>query len=337
MNSPIDLGFVGLGAMGFPMASNLIEKSPKGSRIFVYDVYEASMTRFAAKFPGSTIVCSSPAEVSRSAVSTPSLPTVTIHTNANRLRQDIVFTMLPEGSHVKSVYLNATTGILQDNMHSKTLVDCSTIDVETCMEVQETVHQKHPNASFYDAPVSGGTLGAEAGTITVMLGCSEDDLNFLVLKKLFSLMSKNIVPCGKPGMGLVAKLCNNYCSGLIALATAEAMNIGMRAGIEPRLLARVFSSSTAQSTISDKWNPVPGVCPEAPSSRGYQGGFKVQLMAKDFGLAFDVAEKVGARMLLGQAGRDAYRNASNDPKCRDLDSRVIFRYIGGHEEWTGKL
>jgi len=245
--------------------------------------------------------------------------------------------MLPEGSHVKSVYLDASTGILQANMRSKILVDCSTIDVETCLEVQEAVRQKHPDAAFFDAPVSGGTLGAEAGTITVMLGCSEDDPKFPVLNTLLSLTGKNIVPCGKPGMGLVAKLCNNYCSGLIALATAEAMNIGMRSGINPRLLARVFSSSTAQSTISDKWNPVPGVSPEAPSSRGYQGGFKVQLMAKDFGLAFEAAEKVGATMLLGQAGRDAYRSAGNDPSCRDLDSRVVFRYIGGIEDWEGRL
>ncbi|KAM0328706.1 hypothetical protein ACHAQA_005119 [Verticillium albo-atrum] len=241
--------------------------------------------------------------------------------------------MLPEGSHVRSVYLDESTGILHDKLRSTTLVDCSTIDVDTCMVVRDAVQQRYAGISFFDAPVSGGTLGAEAGTITIMLGCSEDDASFPLLNGLLGHMGKTIVACGGPGMGLTAKLCNNYCSGLIALATAEAMNIGIRSGMDPRLLARVFSSSTAQSTICDKWNPVPGVCPDAPASRGYEGGFKVQLMAKDFGLAVQTAEKVGATMLLGHAGRDAYRDASNEPGCRDLDSRVVFRYIGGNENW----
>ncbi|RMZ86325.1 hypothetical protein DV736_g6448, partial [Chaetothyriales sp. CBS 134916] len=245
--------------------------------------------------------------------------------------------MLPEGSHVRSVYLDQTTGILHDKFRSRVLVDCSTIDTDTCLSVLEAVRARHPETSFLDAPVSGGTLGAEAGTLTLMFGCLEDDPSYPALRQLLFMMGKHIVPCGKPSMGLTAKFCNNYCSGLIALATAEAMNIGMRSGMDPRLLARVFSSSTAQSTICDKWHPVPGVCPDAPSSRGYQGGFKVQLMVKDFGLAVQAADKVGATMLIGRPGLDAYRSASNDPKCRDLDSRVVFRHIGGNENWQEEL
>ncbi|SPO04202.1 uncharacterized protein DNG_06885 [Cephalotrichum gorgonifer] len=192
-----------------------------------------------------------------------------------------------------------------------------------------------PTASFYDAPVSGGTLGAEAASLTIMVGCAEDtrDAQYQLLIGLLGYMGKNIIACGGPGMGLTAKFCNNYCSGLISIATAEAMNIGIRSGIDPRLLARVFASSTAQSTVCDKWNPVPGLCPDAPSSKGYEGGFKVQLMAKDFGLAVSAAEEVGATLLLGDAGLAGYNGASQDPRCRDLDSRVVFRFIGGREDW----
>ncbi|CAK7207827.1 hypothetical protein SEUCBS139899_010642 [Sporothrix eucalyptigena] len=317
MATPVKLGFIGLGAMGFPMASNLISKSAKGSQLFIYDVSEASLKRFAEMHPDPTVVCKSPAEVSKSS--------------------DILFTMLPEGAHVKSVYLDPATGVLHDGMVTKILVDCSTIDVDTSLLVLGAVRKSHPDAYFFDAPVSGGTLGAEAGSITIMLGASEPEPAYPTLLALLNLMGNNIVPCGKPGMGLTAKLCNNYCSGLIALATAEAMNIGIRSGMDPRLLSRVFSSSTAQSTICDKWNPVPGVVPAAPSSSGYKGGFKVQLMAKDFGLAMQAAEKVEATTLLGHAGLDAYRKAGQDPNCRDLDSRVVFRYIGGDEKWQEKL
>tara|TARA_R110002060_G_scaffold16056_3_gene22324 strand:+ start:652 stop:960 length:309 start_codon:yes stop_codon:yes gene_type:complete len=102
-------------------------------------------------------------------------------------------------------------------------------------------------------------------------------------------------------MGLVAKLSNNYCSGLIAIATAEAMNIGIKSGIDPRVLAKIFCTSTAQSTICDKWNPVPGICPKAPSSNDYRGGFKVQLVKKDFGSALDAVDEVGTKLLLGEA------------------------------------
>lgn len=241
--------------------------------------------------------------------------------------------MLPEGSHVRTVYLDPDTGVLGPELKSRLLIDCSTIDTETSQLVSTAIKSQFPSTVFCDAPVSGGTLGAEAATLTLMIGCSEKDPNWPEIRDLLSLMGKTIIACGGPGLGLTAKLCNNYCSALISLATSEAMNIGMRAGMDPRLLARVFSNSTAQSTICDKWNPVPGICPNAPASHGYQGGFKIQLMAKDFGLAVSTAEKVGAKLILGAVGLRAYKEASQDPKCRDLDSRVLYRYIGGNEDW----
>ncbi|KAK1536300.1 3-hydroxyisobutyrate dehydrogenase [Colletotrichum costaricense] len=311
---PLSLGFIGLGAMGLPMASNLVAKVAKGSQTYVYDISETSMKRLIDQATNADITgCKSPREVSQKA--------------------DIVFTMLPEGSHVKTVYLDPDTGILGPELKSRLLIDCSTIDTETSQLVSNTIKSHFPSTFFCDAPVSGGTLGAEAATLTLMTGCSEKNPNWPEIRDLLGLMGKNIIACGGPGLGLTAKLCNNYCSALISLATSEAMNIGMRAGIDPRLLARVFSNSTAQSTICDKWNPVPGICPNAPASHGYQGGFKIQLMAKDFGLAVSMADKVDAKLILGAVGLRAYKEASQDSKCRDLDSRVLYRYIGGNEDW----
>lgn len=242
-------------------------------------------------------------------------------------------TMVPEGAHVKSVFLAPDTGVLATDISGKIFIELSTIDTATSEDVRGKIAAASLSAFFYDAPVSGGSLGAQNATLTFMVGCSEEDQNWPLLKSLLELVGKSIFPCGGPSLGLVAKLSNNYCSGLIAIATAEAMNIGMKSGMNPALLASIFATSTAQSTISDKWNPVPGVCPTAPASNGYRGGFKVQLMRKDFALAVDAAKRVDARLALGEAGLQTYTDASNDPACRDLDSRVIFRYLGGLENW----
>jgi len=241
--------------------------------------------------------------------------------------------MVPEGSHVRAVYLTPETGALASDLQSKFLIDCSTIDTGTSLAVRDACAAQHPQARFYDAPVSGGVIGAEKGSLTFMLGCAQDDANIDLLTKLLGLMGGNIFPCGGASLGLTAKLCNNYCSGLIAIATGEALDIGMKSGMDPRVLANVFHTSTAQSSILDDWCPVPGLCPDAPASKGYAGGFRVQLMKKDFGLAVDTAERVGARLALGAEGLKVYQGASEDERCRDLDSRVVYRYLGGREDW----
>lgn len=245
--------------------------------------------------------------------------------------------MVPEGSHVRAVYLDAEKGVLASQLDSKILIDCSTIDTGTSLAVREACLKDHPSASFYDAPVSGGVMGAEKATLTFMLGCANDDRNVYLLTHLLGLMGGNIFPCGGPSLGLTAKLCNNYCSGLIAIATSEAMNIGMASGMDPRVLANIFHTSTAQSSILDDWCPVPGLCPDAPASNGYKGGFRVQLMKKDFGLAVDTAERNKVKLALGQEGLRVYEEASVDEKCKDLDSRVVFRLLGGDEGWREKF
>ena len=244
--------------------------------------------------------------------------------------------MVPEGSHVRAVYLTPETGVLASrNLNSQILIDCSTIDPATSLAVRSACQTQHPQTRFYDAPVSGGVKGAEAATLTFMLGISRTSPDLPLLTPLLTHLGSHINPCGGPSLGLVAKLCNNYCSGLIAIATSEALNIGMASGMDPRVLANIFHTSTAQSSILDDWCPVPGLSPDAPASNGYAGGFRIGLMKKDFGLAVQTAREVGVGLALGEEGLRVYEQASEDPRCQGLDSRVVFRYLGGREDWRG--
>jgi 3-hydroxyisobutyrate dehydrogenase-like beta-hydroxyacid dehydrogenase len=241
--------------------------------------------------------------------------------------------MLPEGKHVKEVYMGRE-GICSSDVDNKLLVDCSTIDTASFLEVKDHITKNFPSASFYDAPVSGGVIGAKKGTIAFFLGCAKEKTETVdELKQLFGFMGKEVIPCGGPSLGLAAKLSNNYLSGIIAIACSEAMDMGMKSGLDPRVLSQVFAAGTAQNTVCDRFNPVPGVYADAPSSNGYQNGFKVQLMKKDFSLALDMARRVGSTNVLGDAGLETYKGASEDARCRDLDSRIVFRYLGGNENW----
>ncbi|ORY14064.1 NAD binding domain of 6-phosphogluconate dehydrogenase-domain-containing protein [Clohesyomyces aquaticus] len=310
------LGFIGLGAMGKPMVIHLANKLPPESRIYVFDVVAQVVDDLCAQFPGRVLKGSSARDIAQ--------------------KVETIITMVPEGSHVRSVYLDPQNGVCSIDISNKLLVDCSTIDTATSLAVKDHISRNFPTASFYDSPVSGGVVGAVKGTIAFFLGCAESDPNVKRLTYLASLMGKQVIPCGGPSLGLAAKLSNNYLSGIIAIACSEAMDMGMRSGLDPRTLAKVYAAGTAQNTICDRFNPVPHVYPEAPSSGGYKEGFKVQLMRKDFSLAVDMAKRVGSKNVLGEIGLATYDGASKDPRCRDLDSRVVYRYLGGQEDWQKK-
>jgi 3-hydroxyisobutyrate dehydrogenase-like beta-hydroxyacid dehydrogenase len=188
---------------------------------------------------------------------------------------------------VRQVYLDSTSGVVAaSDISGKLFIDCSTIDIATSLligrKLQEHYLQSHASnntnlPNFFDAPVSGGTAGAAKGALTIMLGCAADSPRLPLLKQIMSTMGTNIYTLGGPSLGLAAKLSNNYLSGMIALATSEAMNLGMRLGIEPKMLQKVFSTSSGGSWVNDTVNPVPGVCPDAVTSKGYEGGFKVRV------------------------------------------------------------
>ncbi|KAK3329829.1 6-phosphogluconate dehydrogenase [Apodospora peruviana] len=340
---PKSIGFVGLGAMGKHMAVNLAKSLPSDSTLYVHDIMVAVVEEVAGSFTDLVVKCVSAKEVAEKSVCVPSLnhpfedgyllfQTVTAN---NISKQDVILTMLPEGAHVKSVYLDPATGIIAalSSSSAKLLIDSSTIDTATNLHVKEELSKVSPETTFYDAPVSGGTLGAVNATIAFFLGSAPSDTNIGRLTALLKTMGTKVIPCGGPSLGLAAKLSNNYLSGIITIACSEAMDMGMRAGIDAEVLASVFAAGTAQNTICDVFNPVPGVCPKAPPSNGYRGGFRVQLMRKDIGLAVDMARRVGARNVLGASGLGVYAAASDASDCKDLDSRVVYRYLGGKENW----
>ncbi|KAJ7925275.1 6-phosphogluconate dehydrogenase [Mycena leptocephala] len=135
-------------------------------------------------------------------------------------------------------------------------------------------------AAFFDCPVSGGTAGAEKGIITFMCGIAADDPWFPLIHATLKTMGRSINPMGGKGLGLAAKLSNNYLSGVIALATSEAMNLGMKLGIEAKVLSDCLNQGSAANWVNSTVNPVPGVCPDAVTSKDYEGGFKVQFLVE---------------------------------------------------------
>ncbi|KAF9071672.1 NAD binding domain of 6-phosphogluconate dehydrogenase-domain-containing protein [Rhodocollybia butyracea] len=314
---PKTFGWVGLGAMGFPMAGRLLKNLPTSCELFIYDVDAAAVQKFIA---------------SNANVGGPTITTVSSSREAAE-HAECFISIVPEGSHVKSVYLTPERGALAADTAGKLFIDCSTIDPGTSLEVGRAVVASHLTnpPRFYDAPVSGGTLGAEKGTLTFMVGASESDPSFPLLQRIFSCMGTSIHPIGGPSLGLAAKLSNNYLSGMIALATSEAMNLGMRLGVDPKVLSNCFNTSSGGNWVNSTCNPVPGVCPDAVTSKGYKGGFKVNLMKKDMTLAVQAAQEVGAKLVLADAGLGAYTAASEDPNCKDRDSRVVYRWLGGVE------
>ncbi|KAI0088412.1 NAD binding domain of 6-phosphogluconate dehydrogenase-domain-containing protein [Irpex rosettiformis] len=313
------IGFIGIGNMGKWMALNLRKLLPQSTPLNIYDLRVEALQEFL--------------DVSRSL----ELGPVNICSNSREVaeKSDVTFTIVNEGRHTRDVFLNELSGILTGIVDGKGFVDCSTIDPATSIEVGKAVTESS-TAHFYDVPVSGGVIGAEAGTLSFLAGASENDGYFAEnISPLLEMMGNNVFYVGRPGQGLVAKLCNNYLSGTCAIATSEAMNIGIRHGIEPKLLSEIFKKSTGGNWQNANMNPVPGVCPDAVTSKGYKGGFKVQMMVKDFTLAMNAAKEVDAKLALGDAGLAAYKATAEDPRCRDLDNRVVYRWLGGIEDYSG--
>jgi 3-hydroxyisobutyrate dehydrogenase len=276
----MNISFIGLGNMGGPMARNLLKA---GHALTVFDVVKANVDGLVAA--GATA-----ADSAR-------------HAAAQR---DVVVTMLPSSPHVKSVYLG-DDGVLAGATAGSVLIDSSTIDPATAREVAAAARERGHDMA--DAPVSGGTGGAEAGTLTFMVGATPE--LFERIKPLLSQMGKNIVNCGGAGTGQVAKICNNMLLGISMIGVAEAMNLGSALGIDPKVLAGIINTSSGRCWSSDTYNPYPGVLPNAPASRGYTGGFGTDLMLKDLGLATDAAKQAKASVIMGATAQQLYQLLSS--------------------------
>ncbi|KAH0840925.1 3-hydroxyisobutyrate dehydrogenase [Fonsecaea pedrosoi] len=317
---PANIGFIGLGNMGFPMFSNLVSKLPATSTVHFYDVNPRSI-EMGLNESGAVAkldACGSSREVAE--------------------KSDLLLSIVPEGKHVRAVFLDPENGVLAaKDLSDKILIDSSTIDTATSLEVGEQTRTRHPKAHFFDAPVSGGTAGAKRGVITFMVGCTASDPHFPLLKTLMALMGKNIYACGGPSLGLTAKLCNNYLSSSITLLNAETFNLAIKSGMDPRTLQEILKTATGGNINAQNANPVPGLTPNSPASHDYALGFRIEYTCKDMALALDACDRVGAKLCIGQAVLDAFDHASKDPRCAGLDTKVVFRYLGGDEKWQDKF
>ena len=240
---------------------------------------------------------------------------------------DLVLTMLPSSPQVKAVYLGAD-GVIAAVQPGTTLVDCSTIDPHSAREVGAAAAAR--DLAMADAPVSGGTGGAEAGTLTFMVGAPGELCTRI--QPILAQMGKNIVHCGASGNGQVAKICNNLLLGISMIGVSEAMNLGVALGIEPSVLAGIINTSSGRCWSSDTYNPYPGVMPQAPAARGYTGGFGTDLMLKDLGLASDAAKHARQPLPMGALAQQLYQLQSNQGAGALDFSAIINLYLSTRSE-----
>jgi 3-hydroxyisobutyrate dehydrogenase len=289
------IGFIGLGNMGAPMALNLLKA---GHALNVFDLNAEAVQ--------SLVAAGAKAAISPKAAAT---------------EVEYVITMLPAASHVKTV-LTGEDGILAGIAKNITIIDSSTIDPASVKTFAELAIQN--GNTFVDAPVSGGTGGAAAGTLTFMVGGSA--AIYEQVKSVLFAMGKNIVHCGDTSTGQVAKICNNLVLGITMAGVSEAMALGEALGIDPKVLGGIINTSTGRCWSSDTYNPFPGVIETAPSTRGYTGGFGTDLMLKDLGLATDAAKFARQPVYLGALAQQLYQTMSTKGAGKLDFSAVIKLY-----------
>lgn len=261
------IGFIGLGNMGAPMAANLAAAG--------YDVTGFDLAPFDA------------AGVEKAAAIAEAVQ-----------GRDAVITMLPAGEHVLSVY----TDVLALADKGTLFIDCSTIDVDSAREAHAFAEKAGQRS--VDAPVSGGVVGAEAGTLTFMAG-GEDDA-FADAKPLFEVMGQKAVHCGAAGAGQSAKICNNMILAISMIGVCEAIGLADALDLDRQALFDVVSTSSGYCWSMNAYCPMPGIGPESPADRGYKPGFSAPLMLKDLGLAMTAARSSAANTPLGSHAEQLY-------------------------------
>ena len=275
----MNIAFIGLGNMGAPMARNLLKA---GHLLNLFDLNQSILAELAAL---GGHISTSPREAAQGT--------------------ELVITMLPAAAHVRSVWLGED-GVLAGIGAGVPAVDCSTIDPQTARDVAAAAAKQGVQRA--DAPVSGGTGGAQAGTLTFMVGAPQ--ALFDTLHPVLEQMGRNIVHCGDVGTGQVAKICNNLLLGISMVGVSEAMALGAALGIDSEVLAGVINSSTGRCWSSEVYNPWPGIVETAPASRGYTGGFGAELMLKDLGLATEAARQAHQPVVMGAVAQQLYQAMS---------------------------
>jgi 3-hydroxyisobutyrate dehydrogenase len=281
---PGTIAFLGLGHMGGPMAVNLVKA---GYTVTGYDVVPAALD--AARAHGITTAGTAVDAVAGAAV---------------------VLTMLPSGKHLLDAYRgtpgepgqHSQPGLLAAAAPGTMFLDCSTINVDEAREASALAVAAGHRA--VDAPVSGGVVGAEAGTLTFMVGAPDED--FEAVKPMLEVMGKRVVHCGGHGAGQAAKICNNMILGVSMIAVSEAFVLGEKLGLTHQALFDVASAASGQCWALTTNCPVPGPVPTSPANRDYQPGFAGALMAKDLKLALNALESTGVAARLGPLASEIY-------------------------------
>ncbi len=269
------VAFIGLGNMGAPMAQNLLKA---GFKLSVFDLVAESVAQL----------------VNAGASAAPSA--------SDAVKEaDVVITMLPASKHVEGIYLGAD-GLLAKIPSKALIIDCSTIAADSARKVAAAAATH--GLAMIDAPVSGGTGGAIAGTLTFIVGGEAADLERA--RPLLEKMGKNIFHAGAAGAGQVAKIANNMLLGVAMAGTAEALALGVANGLDPKVLSEIIAKSSGRTWAIELYNPWPGVMENVPSSKGYTGGFGVDLMLKDLGLAAEAAVSTQSVIALGELARNMF-------------------------------
>jgi len=288
-----NIGFIGLGNMGGPMATNLMKK---GHKLHVYDVSAQAVDTMKA-------------QGAKTYKSTTDLAK----------NSEFVITMLPNGDIVSKCYQE-----MLDGSAPKTtmFIDSSTIGPESAQSVQKLVKER--GYHFVDAPVSGGVPGAINATLTFMVGGTVDE--FKNVEHVLQGMGGKITHCGGYGMGQAAKLCNNMMLGISMIGLAECMNLAIRLGLDPKTFADIVNSSTGRCWSSEVYSPVPNLTPNSPANKNYEGGFSTGLITKDLGLASNCAVSSNTPIPMGSLAHQVYRTLC----AKGLDNKdfaVIYEFM----------
>ena len=294
------IAFIGVGNMGLPMVRNLLAA---GHDVRAYDVSPDALAE--AVQAGSS-----------EAVSLADAVTAA----------EVVITMLPEGRHVRAVYLGdgGNDGILGHASTEALLADCSTIDIASAREVAAAAADV--GYEMIDAPVSGGVAGAAAGTLTFMVGGSA--AGFERAEPILAAMGRNVAHVGGPGHGQAAKICNNMMAGIAIIGASEVACLGEAIGLDPKTLYNVISTSSGQTWMMDHMHPVPGIVEAAASNRNYAPGFKAALMTKDLGLAQSAAADTGTSTPLGANAAAIFRMLCHNG-AGELDCSAVYKLLHG--------
>ena len=290
------IGFIGLGNMGGPMATNLVKA---GLEVIGFDLLEEATRK--AKQNG--------IQIAKDAASTVK-------------NVDVLISMLPASKNVESLYLGED-GLLTKLDTSILIIDCSTIAPDTAIKVANQA--KDLDLAMVDAPVSGGVVGAQEATLTFIVGGAAENVE--KARPLLENMGKNIFHAGDVGAGQVAKVCNNMLLAIHMCGTAEAIALGVNNGLDASVLSEIMRKSSGGNWSLEVYNPYPGVMDTAPASRNYEGGFLNKLMAKDLGLAKEASESTNSETPMGDLARKLYQDLINQG-YEDLDfSSIQKKYL----------